>query len=173
MPSTKNLHLTLSLLLSILPLLSSSSQLWQDPIRTKPYIINYRNGTILRDTTNLLSSFPPPNDTIFKSKDITINIPSYACHLRAQVFPPAQANSNRTIPILVYFQGDASCIGSPFSKGDTVYKTRVIAKAHVIFLSLDCILYPDGGLPQTDQRAQIQGLYARIRPLASPHKRPL
>ncbi|KAJ8421999.1 hypothetical protein Cgig2_022217 [Carnegiea gigantea] len=106
MPSIANLHLTLSLLLSILPLLSSSSPFQQDPIRIEPYIIDYRNDTI--------------------------------------VFLPAQPDSNRRIPVLVYFHGGAFRIGSPFYKNDTIHLAQVAAKAHIIALSLDYMLYLDG-----------------------------
>ena len=145
MPSIANLLLTLSLL-SILPLFSSSSELQQDPIRIAPYIIDYRNGTIQRDTTKHPPFFLRPNDTGVQSKDITINIPSYARNLQARMFLPAQPDSNRRIPILVYFHGGAFCIGSAFSEGDTVYMASVAAEAHVIALPLNCILYPDGAV---------------------------
>ncbi|KAJ8428065.1 hypothetical protein Cgig2_023459 [Carnegiea gigantea] len=144
MPSIANLHLALSLLLSILPLLSSSSPFQQDPIRIDPYIIDYRNGTIVRDNTLHLSSVPPTNGNDFQCKDVTINIPSYRRHLRARVFLPAQPNSNRRIPVLVYFHGGGFCIGSPFYKNDTAYMAKVAAKAHVIALSLDYTRYPEG-----------------------------
>ena len=116
------------------------------PHQDQTYIIDYKNGTILRGTTNHPSFFPPPNDTVVQSKDITINIASYACQLPALIFLPAQPDSNQRIPVLVYFHGSAFCISSPFSKGDTVYMAREAAKAHVITLSLDYILHTDGAI---------------------------
>ncbi|KAJ8421210.1 hypothetical protein Cgig2_002376 [Carnegiea gigantea] len=121
----------------------------QDPIRITPYIIDYRNGTIQRDTTKHPPFFPPPNDIVVQSKDITIKIPFHARNVQARMFLPSQVDSNRRIPILVYFHGGAFCIGSAFSKGDTVYMTRVAAEAHVIALSLNYILYPDGAVPDS------------------------
>ncbi|KAJ8443189.1 hypothetical protein Cgig2_005740 [Carnegiea gigantea] len=66
MSSIANLQLTLSLLLSIMPLLSSSSQLRQDPFRIEPYIIDYRNGTILR--VFCIASPFSKNDTIYMGR---------------------------------------------------------------------------------------------------------
>lgn len=147
-----SLHLTLSLLILTLPPLALSSLPQEkQPIWIKPYIIDYQNGTVSRDTISNPPSFVnPPNTSLLQSKDITISLPTTRRrrHLRARVFLPARPDPARKLPILVYFHGGAFCIGSPFSEPDTAFLARVItAGAHVIALSLDYTLFPDDVIP--------------------------
>lgn len=133
-------HCTIVIILSSLPCLTFSVQ---PPIEIKPYIIDYRNGTVLRDTvTNPPSFVPPPNNPHIQSKDISIN-PS----LRARIFIPARPDLDRKIPILVYFHGGAFCIGSAFSESDTLFLARLTARANVVAVAVDYRLYPDSWIP--------------------------
>ncbi|KNA25553.1 hypothetical protein SOVF_005810 [Spinacia oleracea] len=136
-------------LLQLLLLLAQTSEAIKhnkSPIEIQPYIIDYRNGTVLRYYNGPRSFVPPPIDSQVQSKDITI--PSSLNHnLRARVFLPARPDPARKIPVLIYFHGGAFCIGSPFGWGDNHFVARVAAEARVIAVAIDYRLYPEFAVP--------------------------
>ncbi|XP_074287125.1 2-hydroxyisoflavanone dehydratase-like [Silene latifolia] len=115
-------------------------------VKVAPYIIDYGNGTIIRDPIATPSYSPPPNNPQVQSRDITVvSNPGY--QLRARIIIPTRHDPARKIPVLLYFHGGAFCIGSAFGWGDTTYLARVSAEANVVGISLDYRLYPEHPVP--------------------------
>ncbi|XP_074287127.1 2-hydroxyisoflavanone dehydratase-like [Silene latifolia] len=115
-------------------------------VKLAPYIIDYGNGTIIRDPTATPSYSPPPNNSRVQSRDITI-VSNLGYQLRARIIMPARPDPARKIPVLLYFHGGAFCIGSAFGLLDTTYLARVSAEANVLGISLDYRLYPEHRIP--------------------------
>ncbi|XP_021738752.1 2-hydroxyisoflavanone dehydratase-like [Chenopodium quinoa] len=146
---TQNHHLftLVFFLVKLLLAHTSTSETILSPIILQPYIIDYRNGTVLRyNTTTPPSIVPPPNDTHVQSKDITFPSSSTR-NLGARVFLPAHPDPARKLPVLIYFHGGAFCIGSPFFIGDSVFVARVAAEARVLAIAIDYRLYPEFTVP--------------------------
>ncbi|KMT18950.1 hypothetical protein BVRB_2g030490 [Beta vulgaris subsp. vulgaris] len=117
-----------------------------NPLIIQPYIVDYRNGTVLRYKSNTTAFVPALNDTRVQSKDI--NIPSSTYHnLRARAFLPARPDPNKKIPVLIYFHGGAFCIGSAFDQLDNHFLARVAAEARVLAIGIDYRLYPEFTVP--------------------------
>ena len=179
MPSIANLLLTLSQLLFILPLFSSSSQLWQDRIRITPYIIGYRNGTIQRDTTKhppfsysemtLLSNLKTSSSTSLPMPT-TSRLGSFSGPLELKDPCPGLFPWRRVLHWLTLLQRLHCLHGSGGRR----------SPCHHPLLKLRTLRgWPYSGfvqwhldLPQMGRRTQIRGPFSRIRPVASPLRRP-
>ncbi|KAK9742240.1 hypothetical protein RND81_03G158100 [Saponaria officinalis] len=134
-------------------------------IKVTPYIIDYGNGTIIRDPIATPSYSSPPNTPQVQSKDITLTT-TQKYQLRARIITPARPDPARKIPILLYFHGGAFCIGSAFGWGDTTYLARVSARANVVAISVDYRLYPEYPIPSPydDARAALNWIAAHRTP---------
>ncbi|KAK9699944.1 hypothetical protein RND81_08G205500 [Saponaria officinalis] len=137
------------LLFSIAAASSISLSSSQPPeIDVRPFIIDYHNGTIVRDDVIPVNPVPPQSTpdpaTGVVSKDVVLH--SFR-NLSARVFLPTLNHSSRKIPILVYFHGGAFCIGSPFSEFDHLYLNRLTSQGKVVAISINYRLFPEYTLP--------------------------
>ncbi|KAF9602776.1 hypothetical protein IFM89_030932 [Coptis chinensis] len=109
-----------------------------------PLLRAYKNGHIERlvDTDTVPPSFDPQINVT--SKDVLI-IPD--SKVSARVYLPKLANTNKKLPLLVYFHGGGFCISSPFDSTYHRFLNSLVSRANVVAVSVDYRLAPEHPVP--------------------------
>ncbi|XP_072978469.1 2-hydroxyisoflavanone dehydratase-like [Typha angustifolia] len=90
---------------------------------------------------------PPSTDPVsgVSSKDVTI---SPELGIRARLYlPKIVADSNRKLPVLVYYHGGGFCLGSAFDSCMHNYLNSLVSKANVVSVSVEYRLAPEHPVP--------------------------
>ncbi|KAJ8504209.1 hypothetical protein OPV22_005095 [Ensete ventricosum] len=110
-----------------------------------PLIRIYKSGRVERyqDNETVPASVDPA--TGVSSKDVVI-VAETGVSARLYV-PDLGGDGQRRIPVLVYFHGGAFCIGNPFMPMFHNYLNSLVARAHVVAVSVNYRLAPEHPIP--------------------------
>ncbi|URE04284.1 Carboxylesterase family [Musa troglodytarum] len=110
-----------------------------------PLIRIYKSGRVERyqDNETVPASVDPA--TGVSSKDVVIAADT---GVSARLYVPGLgSDSQRRIPVLVYYHGGAFCIGNPFMPIFHNYLNSLVARAHVVAVSINYRLAPEHPIP--------------------------
>lgn len=109
-----------------------------------PLIRVYKDGTVERLMGSPIVPPSPFQDPAL-SKDIVIS-----SSLSARIFLP-KLQTQKKLPIFVYFHGGAFCVESPFSAICHRYLNLLVSQANILAISVDYRLLPHHPLPAAYQ----------------------
>ncbi|URE01284.1 Carboxylesterase family [Musa troglodytarum] len=110
-----------------------------------PLIRIYKSGRVERyqDNETVPASVDPA--TGVSSKDVVIAADT---GVSARLYVPGLgSDSQRRIPVLVYYHGGAFCFGNPFMPILHNYLNSLVARAHVVAVSINYRLAPEHPIP--------------------------
>ncbi|XP_064965898.1 probable carboxylesterase 2 [Musa acuminata AAA Group] len=110
-----------------------------------PLIRIYKSGRVERyqDNETVPASVDPA--TGVSSKDVVIAADT---GVSARLYVPGLGtDAQRRIPVLVYYHGGAFCIGNPFMPMFHNYLNSLVARAHVVAVSVNYRLAPEHPIP--------------------------
>ncbi|KAL9663890.1 hypothetical protein QQ045_019284 [Rhodiola kirilowii] len=108
-----------------------------------PYLRQFKNGTVER--LNGTATCPPNTHPTVLSKDVIIDAQT---GVSARLYLPKKTNNtNKRLPLIVYFHGGAFLIASPAEPFYDASLNSIVDEVNVVAVSVDYRLAPEHSLP--------------------------